>query len=201
TAATGQRPEAIASSAMMEPCEKPTSTTRLSCPRSPCCSMIPRTTSSKAGLAAAMRCGRFASVTPEIPNHCRPGPPPSKANGPSVIANAAVGSDRRQPWASGARSVPRLPTPCRKMTRFLAVVMRGNLFLWPLYCRSKTEIGEVGTVRHAAVGIEGLDRIVAPFDVVDVHRLADAGDVEHTFQVSGEIGILGQAAQVALEQP
>src|SRR6185312_2867607 len=185
TAATGQRPEAIASSAMMEPCEKPTRTTRLSCLKSPCCSMSPRRTSSKAGLAAAMRCGRFASVTPEIPNHCRPEPPPSKVNGPSGVANAAVGKDWRQPWASGVRSAPRLPTPCRKMTRFLAVDMRGNLFLRPLNCRSKAEIGEIGAFRHDAVRIEGLDRIVAPFDMVDVHRFADAGDVEHPFQVSG----------------
>src|SRR5690606_28703913 len=66
--------------------------------------------------------------------------------------------------------------------------------------QSQSEVAEIGTIGHDTVRVERLDRIVALLDVVDIHRVADPRQVEHPLHIGGEIGVFGEAPQIALEQ-
>src|SRR5215467_3352414 len=69
-----------------------------------------------------------------------------------------------------------------------------------LFCTAARQ-RRVRTERDDAGRIEGLDRVVALLDVIDVDRLPYARNGEEPLQVARQVGVVDQTAQVALEQP
>src|SRR5215472_12226737 len=56
------------------------------------------------------------------------------------------------------------------------------------------------TERHDARGIERPDRVVAPFDVIEVYRLLHAWHGEDAPHIGSQVRVIDQPPQIALEQ-
>ncbi len=98
----------VDSSAMMPPCEKPTSATAsVPTPASRC---QRATVSAKAGSAASTRSARFSSLMPFTENHWRPAPR-SEGSGAAMLTMKASGNSAASTWPSGTRSCALAPTP------------------------------------------------------------------------------------------
>lgn len=55
--------------------------------------------------------------------------------------------------------------------------------------------------RHDAIRVERFDRVIASLDVIDTDCRSDAWDIQHAIEISGEVRIIRDAPQIALEQP
>lgn len=64
---------------------------------------------------------------------------------------------------------------------------------------TRGQFGISGPTGTMPVRIERLDRVIAPLNMVDVDRFADAGNIKDPGEVGAQFRIVRDAAEIALE--